>query len=224
MNTVDITLGVVSIISLLIALPQIFGSNWKDLYALIFEGKVSWSDIQKASNKVIKELRKENFSPTCILGIGRGGALATGLLSSEFNKHIIIEDSNKEQRSTTGNLKIGVINSKVYLKKDKTHNDLDNEIISRVDKIEYSNIDIKLSLSEKILVMTAQSYRGESFQKIIEKLVCLGIKRENIRTATLFWHTHKQISVLHEPDIYGIKISINKTMPWKDSKYNTDRY
>lgn len=224
MDKMDITLGIITVVSFLIALPQIFGSNWKDLYAFVFEGKVAWNVIQKASSKIIKDLYREDFSPTCILGIGRGGALATGLLSSEFNKHIIIEDSEKDQQSVTANLKIGVINSKVYLKKDKLRDDLENKIISRIERIEYSDVDIKLSSNDKVLIITAQSYRGESFQKILEKLDRIGIPRDNIRTATLFWHRHKQINVLHEPDMYGKIISISKTMPWKDSKYNTDRY
>lgn len=220
----SLLLGAITIVSFLIALPQIFGSNWKDLYAFFFKGKVSWDDIQKASSKIIKDLREENFFPTCILGIGRGGAVATGLLSSEYNKHIIIEDSDKDIQSTSANLKIGVINSKVFLKKDRPHEDFQNGIISRIDKIEYSDIDIKLCSTDKVLVITAQSYRGESFQKTLDKLLSIGLSRDNIKTATLFWHRHKQINVLHEPDIHGKIISINKTMPWKDSKYNTDRY
>lgn len=224
MNKVEITLGIITLISFFIALPQIFGSNWKDLYSLILEGKVSWTLVQSSSNIIIRELYIEKFFPTCILGIGRGGVLATGLLSSEFNKHVIVEDSEKDMPSTSANLKIGVINSKIYLKKEKNHEDFGNKIVSRVDKIEYSDINININSHEKVLIITAQSYSGESFQNILDKLKLIGIPRENIRTVTLFWHRHKQINILHEPDIYGKIISINKTMPWKDSKHNTDRY
>ena len=224
MNRIEIILRVITILSFFIALPQIFGSNWKDLYALLIKGKISWNLVQKSSNRIIKELYKEEFFPTCILGIGRGGVLATGLLSSEFNKHVIIEDSEKNTPSTSANLKIGVINSKVYLKKERTIEERGDKIVSRIDKIEHSDININLVPNEKVLIVTAQSYRGESFQNTLAKLKVFGIPRENIRTITLFWHKHKQISILHEPDIYGYILSINKTMPWKDSKFNTDRY
>ncbi len=224
MNNIELTLGIISFISFLIAFPQIFGSNWKEFSELIFQGKVSWNEIQKASNKIAKELRKEGVTPTCILGIGRGGALATGLLSSEFVKNIIIKDSGEVEKIINNNLRIGVINTKIYLKKDKIKDEIANQVISRIDKIEYSDVDLKLNKSDKILIVTAQSYRGESFQKIINKLVSLGIDRGNIISATLFWHRHRQIEVLHEPDLYGKILSINKTMPWKDAKHNTNRY
>lgn len=44
----------------------------------------SWHEIQSAVDKIVKEMREDNFFPTLIFGLGRGGAVLGGLIAGKL--------------------------------------------------------------------------------------------------------------------------------------------
>jgi len=52
--------------------------------------KLSWKFAEKAAKKIAKEMTADNFSPTLIVGIGRGGAIMGALISGALGHRPLI--------------------------------------------------------------------------------------------------------------------------------------
>lgn len=222
MLSTETILAILSIIGFIGALPQIWGSSWKDIWVYYKRGTVSWKVVHNAYLKVARELKHDAFSPTAIIGVGRGGIVSAGLLSSELvTERLVTENTGKDDVIRTPPIKIGVINSVVYLKRDVHRPD---GLTVTVDKIEFIDPDINLEQQDKVLLVVAQSFTGSSLNKAVQMIVRKGVPRENIKTAAIFLYKHKNIAREHTPDIFGKVIEINKTMPWKNNDASTDRY
>ena len=227
MEWVEIILSILAVVGFLAALPQLWGSDWKEIWLYHHKGIISWDIVHKGILKVIDKLQKEDFRPDLIVGVGRGGIICSGLLCSELTCDELVDNSKRGKKGIrTPTIKLGTINSTVFLKdtRSKQIREERRKLSSRVDKIELSDVNVEIAENEKILVIVAQNFTGSTLEKATNMLLSKKVPRDNIRTVTVFWHKHENISIVHEPDIFGKIIPIDKTMPWKYHEITTDRY
>ncbi|MHA1279703.1 MAG: hypothetical protein ACTSQ8_21070 [Candidatus Helarchaeota archaeon] len=222
MTYLEIGLTIISIVGFIGALPQIWGSDWGNIFDYYLRGKISWDKVSKAYLNVARTAKDQNFIPTVIIGVGRGGIVAAGLLGSEFIKITkgIYSNSKKPQ---IPKIKIGVINSTIYFK-DNQDVLPESGLTSFIESIKYEDPEVALIPEDKILLIVAQNYSGQTLRDSKNLVFDKGIPKENIRTATLFCYKHPVINVKYHPDIIGMNTRISKTVPWKNPKMNTDRY
>ena len=91
MEGTGIFLAILAVIGFLGAIPQLWGSNWRKIWLVYYKGILSWDSVHKATLKVIEKLRKHDFRPTVIIGVGRGGMVSAGLLCSELTGEDLVE-------------------------------------------------------------------------------------------------------------------------------------
>jgi hypoxanthine phosphoribosyltransferase len=227
MGWTEIILAILTAVGFLGALPQLWGSNWKEIWVYYWKGIVSWKMVRRSILRVKERLREENFQPTNIIGIGRGGIICAGLLCSEMiNEELVDTAKIKKEELRTPPIRLGIMNTTLYLKPTaaipkKMRRD---SMESLIDKTELSDVEVNIRENDKILLIVAQTYSGITLESATNLLLSKGISRENIKTVTVFWHKHPNIEVVHSPDIFGSIISIKKTMPWKYYEVTTDRY
>ena len=227
MGWIEIILAILAVVSFSTALPQLWGSNWKEIWLYHHKGIISWNTVHKSILEVIDKLQKEDFKPSLIVGVGRGGIICSGLLCSELTGDELVESSKRRKKGIqTPKIKLETINSTIFLKDARSRQirDKREKLSSMVDKIELSDVNVDIAKNERILVVVAQSFTGSTLEKATDILLSKGALRDNIRTVSVFWHKHKNISIAHEPDIFGRIVSIDKTMPWKYHEITTDRY
>ena len=226
MSNVEISLGILSIIGFVAALPQVWGSSWKDIWLFYRKDSISWDTVHKGYLKIVDKLLLEKFDPSVVIGIGRGGIVAAGLVCSEIvTDNLETGSPYLNKTAHTQKIKLGTINSTVYFKQLLDHNtQAPNGSILRVDRIELAKINIELQPNVRVLLLVAQTFSGSTLKEAISMVSDMGIPRENIKTATIFWHRADNIAIEHEPDLYGTFIKIDKTMPWKNNKLSTDRF
>jgi hypoxanthine phosphoribosyltransferase len=224
MSSLEITLAVISVVSFVGALPQVWGQSWKDVYKYHVEKTLRWSDIVVAYKSVVAQMNKLQFSPIAIIGIGRGGIIAAGLICSELINSEIVEDvSTSTDQKEISKVKIGVINSSIKLRSTKPTLD---KYESKIDTIRFSLPSISLNPTDKVLLVIAQQFTGNSLNDSIKILVdeCK-IPRENIRTAALIrYSSFNYFHLYHTPDFVGLITKENKNVPWKIKENNTNRY
>ena len=219
-------LAVLTVLGFIGSAPQFWGSNWKSIWIYNKNGLLSWEMVHTSAKNIISSLHKEHFEPDVIVGIGRGGVITAGLLASELTKNQLISQvQNEKNPYPSTHIRIEIINSKIFLKKQELYQNADeNNVSSKVDKIELNNADIHVNQQEKILIVVAQSFTGNTLAHALEIMDKNGIPRDNIKTASLFCHQYQHVRPSHVPDISGKNIGINKTLPWKNKNINTDRY
>lgn len=216
--------AILAMASVIIAFPQILGKNWRDIWLHYKKGIISWDEVHESNLSVKRRLKDVNFQPNYIIGIGRGGTIAAGLLCSELTGGSLVKGSKMDdEKIRTPKINLDTINSTLYLRDDLSKK-LKNEQ-GRLDRTELSNLNINISEDRKVLLIIAQSFSGSTLEKATNMVLKKGVERKNLRTATLFWQKQERnIDIVHEPDIYGKIISTDKTMPWKRHKVTTDRY
>ncbi|HOE69476.1 MAG TPA: hypothetical protein PLE10_02965 [Brevefilum sp.] len=223
MTILEVILIIISIVGFIGALPQIWGSDWRAIYRYQISGIISWDQVNEAYLRVFSLVKEQSFTPSVIVGIGRGGIVAAGLLCSEFiNKACIIENTQAEE--TIPKIKIGVINSIVHYKKFFAPEPNSHGLKSQIEGIELISPELELNKDDKILLVVAQNFIGQSIKDAKNLILSKGIPIENIKTAALVCHEHPNIDVNYHPDFIGFRTKINKTMPWKSKKRNTDRF
>ena len=227
MGKIEIIISFIGILSFIGAVPQLWGSNWKKIYLYHLKGIISWETVHKSILKIAHNKEIENFQPTLIFGVGRGGIICSGLFCSELISEELIVKSKKEGKNIhSPKIKLETINSTIYLKDSniKQIKGKSKFLTSSIDKIELSNIDFDIEGIENILVIVAQNFTGSTLEKATNMLLKKGVRRECIKTVAIFWHKHENINIVHVPDFVGNTTSINKTMPWKIKDITTDRY
>lgn len=222
----EIALTIIAILGFAGSLPQFWGSSWKNIFQYYYGGTLPWESVHKSALGIINKLEKESFFPTVIIGIGRGGILGAGLICSELTKKYLSNTYQFKQNDLFPNIKIGAINSKVIFKSERSEKTSNGKLSPRIERIEFANDDLNVEINsaDKLLLLVAQNFTGGSLEKALVGFLDKNIKRENIRTASLFWHKDKKIRCSHDPDIFGEIISVSKTMPWKIKEDSTDRY
>lgn len=218
---------IISVVFGLLGIPQLWGSNWKEIWYYYYKGILSYDIVHKSILKIIEQLRKESFQANLIIGLGRGGILCAGILCSELTGEDLVKSTieKKEEKHST-HIKLGTINTVIIVKNPSAaRKGEENGLSSAVENIELTEINANVERNDKILLVTAQNFSGNSLFDALQKIITeKGVNRDNIKTIAIFWHKHKNLKVVHTPDIWGKIISIKKTMPWKSYKVTTDRY
>lgn len=222
----ETALAILAIVGFVGSLPQFWGSSWKSIVQYYYGGILSWESVHRSALRIINKLEKESFSPSVIIGIGRGGILGAGLIGSELTRKYLSNIHQFGQDDLFPNIKIGVINSKVIFKSERSEKKSNGTLSPRIERIEFANDDLNVEINDadKLLLLVAQNFTGGSLEKALISFLDKDIKRENVRTASLFWYKDKKIRCSHDPDVFGEIISVSKTMPWKIKEDSTDRY
>jgi hypoxanthine phosphoribosyltransferase len=223
MTSVEIFLAIVSILSFIGALPQVWGESWRDIWAYRKNGIIPWGDITDAYLRILEKMKSESFLPTTIIGIGRGGMVAAGLVCSGLVNQKLVSNIEKQNVEETPKIKIGTINTTIYYRPVFSEIDQTGPK-TEIEKITYSEPEVTLDENDKVLLVIAQTFSGESFDKAMAILTAKGISRKNVRTATILLHELPNLYLVHTPDYIGMRTTIKKTVPWKNNRISTDRY
>ncbi|MCK5000739.1 MAG: hypothetical protein KAS23_14450 [Anaerohalosphaera sp.] len=223
---------ILTIIGFVGALPQIWGSSWKTIWLYYYRGAISWDIVHDAALDVLRKMKDKDFNPTVIIGIGRGGIVAAGLLCSEMVRSKLASATDLEKSiPTLPPVRLGIVNTNIIFKVPGTTIALDDRqrSISKIDSIQLSDLDISLATDDKVVIIVSQNFTGTTLEKVLKLIIGKGVQRENIRTIALFWQRHQRndnhhLTGFHEPDIYGRVIPEKKTMPWKSKHTSTDRF
>jgi len=219
----NIVFIVITVISLLVALPQVWGASWKSLYRYYIDKSITWDTVHRSAIELLSKFKSDSVNFDVIVAVGRGGLIASGLICSEMIKEELKQLEPNEEPDVSS-FKISALNTKIGFRKTTTKKGVP---IYHVDKIDIVEIDCDIIETDQILILLAQTFSGSTLSKAIDFLTRKGIKRENIKTATLFWQKIKidkyHSTCNHEPDYFGIVQKDKRTMPWKTKKYSTDR-
>ncbi len=71
----------IDIIGLILGFIGTIASLWYFWEKMFPMRRLSWRFTEKAAKRIARELTADNFSPTIIVGIGRGGAIMSALIS-----------------------------------------------------------------------------------------------------------------------------------------------
>jgi len=207
------------VLSFILALPQIWGSCWKNILQYIC-GTIPWQEVHKTVLTVVEKLMAERYDPTLILGVGRGGVVAAGLVCSEIIRIKLRDFKTIGSLPSLPKIRLGIINTNILFKPITSP-----PTKLRVDRVELIPPEAEVKSDDKILIITTQNFTGSTLEKAIAMVEKMGATRENIKSAALFWQrpltTDDQSA--HEPDIFGEVIGKQKTMPWKSKTASTDR-
>lgn len=109
--------------------------------------RLSWKFVEKAAKKIAEEMTAENFSPTLIVGIGRGGAIMGALISGSLGHRPLV-----------------VIDRKYTWKEGDRFEDM------------IFPIDLPIILLEKILILSGEVHSGNTMKCYFEHFKKLGAK------------------------------------------------
>ncbi|MCK4600755.1 hypothetical protein KAU37_13220 [Candidatus Bipolaricaulota bacterium] len=218
-------LTIIAIIGFIGTLPQFWGYSWKDVYRYALQGSVPWDTVHEATLKLLQKITTLGFNPTVVVGIGRGGILAAGLLCSEITRSKLIVQSRQADTPHVPALRIGTMNTKVIFKSQV--DEKSGRQRSLVDRIDVEEIDCTIQPEDRVLLILAQNFTGATLEKAVSLIVARGVLRENVVTAALFWQKPRleqhHIPDAHEPDMFGMILAPTKTMPWKSKDVSTNR-
>ena len=227
----EIALAIIAIAGFIGALPQLWGSSWKEVWQYRVMKSTPWDQVHDATLTVIEKLVAQSFVPCVIVGVGRGGIIGAGLICSEHvRRQLASSQSDNVESIVTAPIRLSIINTSVVFKPAASlERETTTQSISHIERINLSDPDLMLDPSDTVLVVIAQNFTGRTLGKALALVVGKGVLRNNIRTVALFWHKSKHSSAPdlvdeHEPDIYGRIISTGKTMPWKSKDASTDRF
>lgn len=116
---------------------------WEKFYPI---RKLSWKFAEKTAKKIAKELTADNFSPTLLLGIGRGGAIMGGLISGCLGHRPLI-----------------VIDRKYTWKEGDRFDDM------------IFPVDIPQDLLERVLIVAGEVHSGNTMKFYYEHFKNIGV-------------------------------------------------
>jgi hypoxanthine phosphoribosyltransferase len=159
----------------------------------------TWKTIQKAGEQLFEEIIKSHFIPDIIVGLGRGGSIAAGILAAQFR-----ENSKFKNRM----IPITSID-RIYL--------VTNGRRSDVKITGFHNIDV---YNKNVLIINADTYSGVTLRRA--KDVLSWDEPADIRVGTFLSFT-KDVPLTFEADFCGIKLPASqvkkKLLPWRNKKY-----
>lgn len=219
-------LAAIAITGFIGALPQFWGYSWRDIYRYVLQGALPWDTVHDAAIQLLEKLNRSGFEPTVVIGVGRGGILAAGLLSSELTRTRLITQSRQSGKTPhVPVLRIGTMNTNVVFKPQVAETSKQQRAL--VDRIDVEEIDCAIQPDDRVLLLLAQNFTGATLEKAAALIAHKGIPREQVKTATLFWQKPKldqyHLPDAHEPDLFGMIVNASKTMPWKSKEASTDR-
>jgi len=152
----------------------------------------SWETILRAADSVCDGLTERKFVPDMIVGIGRGGAVAAGIVAARMRQGLH-EGSRIIPMSTI---------DRVYLKGGEV-------VIAGIH-----NLDV---YRKRVLVINADTYSGET---LIRADQALSLDRpQEVRTATLIMVLRDGKPPLHSVGFYGTQVPKRKDLPWRPPDY-----
>lgn len=158
----------------------------------------SWKTIQKSGEHLFEELIDSQFSPDVIVGLGRGGSIAAGILAAHCR-----------ESSQYGFRMIPITSiDRIYLVKKGIRSDV------RITG--FHNIDV---YQKKVLIINADTYSGNTLKRAKE--VLSWDKPKEVRVGTFLSFT-KDGPPTFEADFCGIKFPASKAkrrLPWRNKKY-----
>ena len=198
----------------LLGVPQLFGRTWKDVFARLFHGGISWKEVEKLTSNIVSQMN--NDKPDLIIGVGRGGIISVGLLCSTLTNDGSFESGIRQSKTIT----IETVNT--FQKPDRKRPQLKGRVVSFPLIYEVQPIDFDLSVwkNKSILVIIGETITGQtlsSMKKQIDDLCKSGGYCINVKFATLAMHDtrHNTINSI-EIDYIGKKYERKIKMPWKN--------
>lgn len=176
---------------------------YRIVYRFVCDQKVfSWEDIERANNILFDKIRKSQYKPDLIVGLGRGGAIVAGLLAAKFRE------------SPDHGFRLIPISSidRFYILEGKR----------RVEAI-ISGFHTLDAFGKNLLVVNADSYSGATLQKAKE--VLLWDHPTDVKTGTVIAFTRKRKKPWYDPDYCGEKLPVEKAkkrLPWRTDEYSLD--
>jgi hypoxanthine phosphoribosyltransferase/predicted kinase len=158
----------------------------------------TWKIIEQAGEHLFKELIESDFIPDVIVGLGRGGSIAAGILAALYR-----ESSYFKNRM----IPITSIDRIYLVRNGKRH----SAIITG-----FHNIDV---YQKNVLIINADTYSGRTLQRAKE--VLSWDEPKIILTGTFLSFT-KDIKPHFEADFCGSKLPASqkkKRLPWREKNY-----
>lgn len=151
---------------------------------------MTWDEVDKLTKSIIKQIKREKYVPDVIVGIGRGGAIFSALLSGniyqeEKKANIIILGVDRFYDWSTG-----------------TRVEIDNNLV------DFSPLD-----SMNVLLVASDVSTGETMITFSEKLKAAKVK--NIKTACLIQTVVSTVRI----DFVGKRVNTDFKMPWMYKGY-----
>jgi len=153
--------------------------------------RLSWKFAQKASKKIVEQMtNKDNFSPTVIIGIGRGGAIMGAFISG-----------------CLGHRPLLVIDRKKLLK------------VNGWQQVDISlRVNLPKQYISKVLLVAGVTYTGKTMLLFHDYLKSLGASE--IKRAVLYRLTQRALEPEGKIEYEGIRSTRVLAMPWMfDKRY-----
>jgi hypoxanthine phosphoribosyltransferase len=151
-------------------------------------GKLSWTQIERGIADLTNIITNKNFDPDMIIGVGKGGSIIAGMLSTKLGyKPVFHVDRQVNFRQNDGQPE-GV-------------------------KIISSEIPIT---NKKVLLVNGESYSGWTIGEV--KKILLEKNPQTIMTAAIIALSSDNLikeRVIYSPDIYSILVKRRQMPPWK---------
>ena len=162
--------------------------------------RFSWDAIQKATDKLTQAITGSKFEPDLIVGLGRGGAIAAGLIAARL----------RQRASGDGRvIPISAID-RVYLTgRNGTRRDV---VVAGIHALDV--------YGKRVLVLNADTYSGATLHKAVEAL--RPDEPKEIKTASLFVYMREGKKPAYAPSYWGEDVpvhKVNKRLPWRAGGY-----
>lgn len=153
--------------------------------------KISWGKVEKYTLKIIKEMQGK-YKPDCIVGIGRGGAVFSGLLSVNM----------KSAGSDRYNIPLYVFDRKYITENGEVKPD------------DSQTYDFSALSGKKVLLVTGDVINGKTMPFFYEKINAVA---KCVKTATLIIGKNSAATV----DYSGKVLQGGYMLPWQLNKNYT---
>jgi hypoxanthine phosphoribosyltransferase/predicted kinase len=167
------------------------GRNW-----------VSWDEIEHAATTLCEEVLRSGFEPDTIVGVGRGGAIAVGVVAARFR-----------QRQGTERLIPVQLLDRRYLRlghhKKRT-------VITGLHTLDVQE--------RKVLVLNADSYTGTTLAEARD--VIRRLSPNEVMTGALYVIKRDEDETLHDPEFRGKLFrghDVAVDLPWRGEHYQFEQ-
>lgn len=162
--------------------------------------RFSWDAILRATDKLHENITAKKFDPDMIVGLGRGGAIAAGLLAARFRQ---------DPKGSGRVIPISAVD-RVYLSKP-------NGGRKDVVIVGIHHLDV---YGKNALILNADTYSGATLEKAL--LALSPDEPKTLKTASLFVYMREGKNPAYAPDFVGEFVpvrKVNKRLPWRQGKY-----
>jgi len=189
-------------------------------------GKITWKEVDKALNNLVGSIYNKKYIPDIIIGIGKGGSVASGMISAALN-YIPIYHVDRIVKfridGTIEEMKIvipGVIKEEI-VDNGKMTNNKETKKETKEDTIIEITIGNVVN-NKKVLLVNGQSNSGSTIL-FAKQILSKEFRPKEIKTCALIALTNKnanKIEIKHEPDFCGLKRKRECYFPWEEKGKN----